>query len=199
MTATIPAGILREILTGTLTSVSTDTTLPTLCCIQLAVTGNEVTAQSTDRYRAVFATYVLPDGFTADEDSSTLIDRKHVKTLLAALPKGKGTENLPVTMTPTLAMALVFEWPGSTMTVPTSHGLHPNLSKIIPANDDDLGLPGGVMVLSGKYLATMDAIPNPRNLPWHLSFHGASKPMTARRHIDGGLSWLFMLSPVKIN
>lgn len=198
MTITIPASILRDIITGTLTCTSTDVTLPTLCCVRIAVTHNQINAQSTDRYRAIFAEYRLPEGFTTEGEWTALIDRKEAKKVLSSVPKGRGNENLPVTVTVD-EKSMVFDWVTGSITVQRSDGLHPDLSKVIPTDDALLGLPGGTMNLNAKYLATMDEVPGSRNMPWKVQFHGASKPMTATRAGEGEPSWLYLLMPVSIH
>lgn len=198
MTITIPASILRDIITGTLTCTSTDVTLPTLCCVRIAVTHNQVNAQSTDRYRAIFAEYRLPEGFTTEGEWTALIDRKEAKKVLSSVPKGRGNENLPVTVTVD-EKSMVFDWVTGSINVQRSDGLHPDLSKVIPTDDALLGLPGGTMNLNAKYLATMDEVPGSRNMPWKVQFHGASKPMTATRAGEGEPSWLYLLMPVSIH
>ncbi len=198
MTAVIPASILRDILTGTITCVSTDTTLPTLCCIRIGIGHNQINTQATDRYRAMFAGYQLPEGFTTEGCWTALIDRKEVKKILGAIPKGKGNEHLPVTLS-VEGKSMTVDWVTGSITVATSEGLHPELSKVIPTDDKDLGLPGGTMNLSAKYLATMDDVPNARNTPWKVQFHGASKPMTATRSGEGEPSWMYLLMPIKIH
>lgn len=194
---TITASILRDIITGTLTCTSTDATLPLLgCgCIKISITGNRLSTQATDRYRAIFSEYALEN---ASEDFTALIDRKEAKRILASIPKGKGSENTLVTMTVT-DKQMTFEWVTGSIAVNTSEGQHPDIAKLIPNDDTQLGLPSGIMHLNGNYLATMGAIPNPRNAPWKVMFHGDSKPMTASRSSEGQPFWVFLLMSVRIN
>lgn len=198
MTITIPASILRDIITGTLTCTSTDVTLPTLCCVRIGIGHNQINTQATDRYRAMFAGYTLPEGFTTEGCWTALVDRKEMKKILGAIPKGKGTEYLPVTVSVD-GKSMIFDWVTGAITVRTSEGSHPELSKVIPSDDALLGLPGGTMHLNAKYLATMDEVPGSRNMPWKVQFHGASKPMTATRAGEGEPSWLYLQMPVSIH
>lgn len=197
-----PVGPLRAMLTGTLTSVSTDVTLPTLCTVMVTVGDGRIRMQSTDRYRAVMVEYVVPDGFMVTGTWSALIDRKDVRQILSALPKGKGTELLPVSISPVAVSpgsgAVVFDWGTGLITVDAQHGDHPKLASLVPSDDAELGLPSGVMHLNGDYLATLAAIPTTRNQPWKVQFHGDAKPMVATCAVDGDPSWLFLLMPVRI-
>lgn len=195
MKITVPAGVLRDMLTGSLTCTSTDMTTPALCAVSVTVADGILRVQSTDRFRAIFGKYEIPLELRTPDHFSVMIDRKDVKQVLSALPKGKGTTVMPVSIA-VGGTFVVFDWGTGTSTVNIFDGQAPDLTRVIPSEDLPLSVDG--LSFSGELLATLGSIPNQSNVPWTLAFYGASKPMTAKRSSDGEPSWMFLLMPVKL-
>jgi DNA polymerase III sliding clamp (beta) subunit (PCNA family) len=194
MKITVPAGVLRDMLNGSLTCTSTDMTTPALCAVGIMVMDGVLRMRSTDRYRAIFSTYEIPAELRTPDHFTVMVDRKEIKSLLAGLPKGKGTSVISVQ----IAVGdnfVTFDWASGGYIVPIRAGLIPEVDKLVPNEDMPQSVDG--LSFSGEYLATLGSVPNPDNAPWRLFFYGASKPMVARR--AGNIEWVFLLMPVRIH
>jgi DNA polymerase III sliding clamp (beta) subunit (PCNA family) len=184
-TIQVEGKLLRELLQGALTCTSKDRSLPVLCGVSISVTEGLLTVRATDRYRGIIG--VLP--VKHDGDFITLIDRTDAARLIKHLAK------IVVDVKVTVEDELSVSWPGEEFTCELAYGTFPPLERLAAKEaSPSMSKP---LAFNEKYLATMAEVPNPRNLPWQLSY-GASS-MLGVQASGSGPAWTFILAAVTLS
>jgi DNA polymerase III sliding clamp (beta) subunit (PCNA family) len=186
-TVQIEGKLFRELLQGAVTCTSKDRTLPLLCGVCISVTEGLLTVRATDRYRAIIG--VLP--VKHDGDFTVLIDRNDATRLFKTL--AKIVVDVAVTAEED---ELSVSWPGDKFTCELAHGTFPPLERLAAKEaGPSITKP---LAFNAKYLATMSEVPNPRTLPWHLSY-GENGSMLGIQVSESGPAWTFILAAMKVS
>ena len=202
-TLTMPADAARDLLTCGLVACGNDMTLPTLTHLQIIVEAEKCTVLSTDRYRAVIASYSWTDDFgpTGDgEPFTAYIVRQDVVQLLKTIPKTK-PKMPPATVTFTFdldARRVEVSWGEGMTIVPLGDvGEFPKVESLISGLEPT---PIESIALNPAYLSDIAKMPFDRAAPVVLAFHGATRPMVATTTSSStGVTWQLALMPVNLH
>lgn len=192
----VPASVLRDLLAGALVAVGRDDTLPTLTGVRLEWQDGTLAAVSTDRYRLAVGEYAAEgDEVVISGTGSMLIPGDMAKALVKALPKaprhGREWERATLTVADNV---LTVTYPGGTMTSVQLAGEFPKWRSLMPTESVDTGS----TAWNPTYMADVAKIPHERNMPVQWQFHGTMRPALASYAPCNGISWRYLLMPVRV-
>jgi hypothetical protein len=202
MIITIPADAARDLLTCGLVACGNDMTLPTLTHLRIVVEAEKCTVLSTDRYRAVIASYAWADGFGPEGDFEPFTEhlvRQDVVQLLKVIPKPK-PKMPPATVTFTFdldARRVEVSWGDGMTIVPLGDvGEFPKVESLISGLEST---PIETITLNPAYLSDIAKMPFDRAAPVVLAFHGPGRPLKATTtSTASGVAWQLALMPIRL-
>jgi hypothetical protein len=134
-TVTLKASDLARVLGNTVLACDKSKTLPVLGAVRLEVSGGTITAVATDRHRLHLDTAELSEGSTGE--TTTLLDRADVATMVKTLKGDKGD----VTLTITGSTVALFTR-NATLTFDAVEGTFPRYRGLLPEHDDAVTMEG---------------------------------------------------------
>lgn len=187
---TLPAPVLRDLLTGALVCAARDATTPVLECVRLAWDGATVKVDSTDRYRMVEGTYGAAE---STEPASILLDRRDVDAVVKFLPK-----HGPLVTVTVDERGFAVNLAGSVRTVPvaTPEREFPKVESLWPTGEP---VPTAQIGLDPGRTAGMGKVPlESKTTPWRWTFYGPGKPTLVTAPGPGGIAWRWIIMPVRL-
>jgi DNA polymerase-3 subunit beta len=196
---TMPAATLRDVLTGGVVATGKDDMLPTLTGVRFSwADGGAVEVAATDRYRLVVGVTTT----TGQNDGAFLLYRKHAMEIAKALPKpSRGMPDGDVTVS-VVNDYVVFriDTPDGVITreCRTLDGEFPKYHSLIPSDETLSGSGPDGFSCNPAYLADVAKIPHERNTPVTWRFQETHRPAVATYPEHNGVSWKYLLMPVRI-
>jgi DNA polymerase-3 subunit beta len=198
-TFTMPASTLRDLLTGGVVATGKDDMLPTLTGVQFSwVDGGAVEIAATDRYRLVVGATTT----TGQNDGAFLLYRKHALELAKLLPKPARRmpdADVHVSVVEGFVVFRIDTLEGSiTREYRTLDGQFPKYHSLIPSTDALTGnVPDGFSCRP-EYMADVAKLPHEINTPVTWRFQNATRPAVATYPEHNGITWTYLLMPVRI-
>lgn len=194
---TIPASSMRDLLAGALVAVGKDKTIPTLTGVFVEWEPGLVRAVATDRYRLALGEYANSalDGVSLDGSGSVLIPAEMVKSLVKALPKVAhepvGWERATLSVDDGV---ISVSWPGGSASGVALIGEYPQYKSLIPSEFDGTDR----IAFDPSYLADVAKIPHRRGDAVRWQFVRSDRPAVATFPEWHGVSWTYLLMPVRL-
>lgn len=189
-TATVSADTFRDLLTGTALFMDTSKdAMPRLSCIYLSITGGEIKANATDRYRLITGT-MKGEGELGD----IAIRSNDVKSILAdlkALPKGKFMRH-EITLS-RAGDILTITIGSSSRTVYLAGETFPPYEHLF----SDKHVAVDEMSFNPNFMATIGKVPSTRQDQVIVRFNGKDKPIQFTVPSDD-ISWRGLIMPMRI-
>jgi len=180
---TIKSDALEELLTGAITHVHKDDTLPALNAVRIWATGGRVYVAATDRYRIL-------EGWKEGEGEidAVLIRLNDVKRVITLAKGDKRRFALPVTITVTGGLVSVAAG-GDSLTLSAWEGSFPPYEHLFPTNDP-VAIPA--IQFNPLFFSDYGKIAGKGN-PVGVRFYGENKPIV----IELGENWRALLMPMR--
>lgn len=193
---TINSEILHTLLKGGMVGSGKDKTLPTLNSVRVEIREPLVRVVSTDRYRLVIGDVDMPEG-TVMETGNFTLPLDSAKDLLKALPIKKDSGSVLIELSDD-EKYVSFTCEGSagkwSKEYLTLTGQFPKYESLIPQEFT----PTEEISFNPVFMADIAKLPVSANAPVRMKFTGENKPMYGTIPGANGVSWTYLLMPVRI-
>ena len=195
---------LRNLLSGALVAAGKDATRPALCAVRLEWSDTEVTAVATDNYRLAWGAYKIDPRDDRLTTGAVVLPRALVESVVKALPKTyKGPRTLGTNpfQEATITVAgdtVVVSWRSpdgeGSVTGTVLAAEFPkwrSLTSPEPADTQDIAF-------NPAYMADVAKLPHDKHAPARWTFSGPTRPAVARYGEFEGVTWSYLLMPVRL-
>lgn len=199
----LDVAVFRDLVTAASVAAGKDDTLPTLTGIRVEWDSLSVRMVATDRYRLVKAEWQAKPGEHAVTEGAALVPAAELVAYVKALPK-PSRFGLPPTVIihpedGQVRFTCVTHEGEVSRTIRTLDGEFPKYQSLIPT--EFAGLDGDGIGVNPKYLADVAKMPLvKKESPVRVRFTASGRPMVwePTSPLDSGVTWLYLLMPVRI-
>ena len=194
---TLNSETLHTLLKGGMVASGKDKTLPILNSVRVEVREPLVRVVSTDRYRLVYGDVDMPEGISMETGAFNL-PLDSAKDLVKMLPSKRDNGNVVIELSDD-EKYVSFTYEGSegkwNREYPTLAGEFPRYESLIPTVFEGTDR----ISFNPIFMADIAKLPaKDKHTPVRMQLQGANKPMLGTLDGASGISWTYMLMPVRI-